>query len=509
MSEFIPRVIVVGDESHFDFSTKYQIIARLEIEKSDSKISLRLDGKSIAPQDLHQLSFDYILFTNNSEYWEYQGFFTRFVPMGMIATTNFFKHYVSNVGFTAIHNVQMISSLIQQTDSKTVLDFDSYLLRSGAFDFLNDFKTCPPPPKIETILPNTQLIEPIYENVYSKIFSSFSDLELRQYDSIIFTAERSVNEWTSILNWAMISAKFIFIFIHINSPAFKAMRDIRADNINISRFATVRGEWIKIGIYPKRICRAYIVTHKKYFMPKLPDGYEWIQAGKKNSKIDLGIRGDDIGDNISELNPRIDELSVIYWVWKNTRSDFIGFSHYHRYFALPDSPQIARSKNYVPINHTHEHIMTMDEAIDLLDDCDIIAKVPAILPSSLPINEERRLDPNCGYQIFRRQVENRFSKFFPEFEIVESCQRWINYSMFFTRWKVFDAYCRWIFSFIIPAAKEYINQPYNNSSERREMGYMSERSFPTFLMRNHLRIKYIPVRDLPYESTEDKPAITI
>ena len=49
------------------------------------------------------------------------------------------------------------------------------------------------------------------------------------------------------------------------------------------------------------------------------DVYIPIQVGKALSQIDLGIQGDNTGDNISDLNPFYCELTAQYWAWKNLR----------------------------------------------------------------------------------------------------------------------------------------------------------------------------------------------
>ncbi len=77
-----------------------------------------------------------------------------------------------------------------------------------------------------------------------------------------------------------------------------------------------------------------VCCHKKDFFlkekPFLP-----IQVGKDLSNIDLGIQGDNTGDNISKLNPCYCELTAHYWYWKNMPiAKYVGLNHYRRYFGF-------------------------------------------------------------------------------------------------------------------------------------------------------------------------------
>ncbi|ELL7168382.1 DUF4422 domain-containing protein [Campylobacter jejuni] len=55
--------------------------------------------------------------------------------------------------------------------------------------------------------------------------------------------------------------------------------------------------------------------------------------------------GDDTGDNISHLNRYLNELTGIYWAWKNYdklgNPDYIGYAHYRRYFIFKEGIQLA------------------------------------------------------------------------------------------------------------------------------------------------------------------------
>ncbi|MBR1420615.1 MAG: DUF4422 domain-containing protein [Selenomonadaceae bacterium] len=266
----------------------------------------------------------------------------------------------------------------------------------------------------------------------------------------------------------------------------------------------LRGEWLEISVEHDNSCKAYVVTHKEYFLPKLPNGYEIIHAGKKNSTIDLGFQGDDTGDNISDLNLYLNELTVTYWAWKNApQTDFIGFSHYSRFFYLPDSDLTDRSpENYTPIQSRKSHILTMKEAVALLQDCDIIArKVTGCYMSSYKVRDQ---DKSMFWQISKKYIEKNSPDDLRLLKLQNNGQRMIAKSAFFTRWKVFDAYCKWMFAWAIPAVREWI--PYVGNNWPRSISLICEEMSHVFLMRNNLRIKYVPLLDGPKESTPENPA---
>jgi hypothetical protein len=98
---------------------------------------------------------------------------------------------------------------------------------------------------------------------------------------------------------------------------------------------------MNIKTMPSKI-KILVCTHRPCNFPA-GDIYLPIQAGKSISGIDLGIQGDDTGDNISGKNKLYCEMTAVYWAWKNLGSlypdlKYIGLCHYRRYFIFQRIP---------------------------------------------------------------------------------------------------------------------------------------------------------------------------
>ena len=77
--------------------------------------------------------------------------------------------------------------------------------------------------------------------------------------------------------------------------------------------------------------RLFVCYHKPYPLAS-SDVLTPIQVGRECTQNDLGMIGDNTGDNISIKNPYFCELTATYWIFKNVKDDIVGLCHYRRYF---------------------------------------------------------------------------------------------------------------------------------------------------------------------------------
>lgn len=243
-----------------------------------------------------------------------------------------------------------------------------------------------------------------------------------------------------------------------------------------------------------------VCCHKKdYYYDGL--GFLPIQVGKSLSNIDLGITGDDTGDNISELNPYFCELTAQYWYWKNgKKTKYIGLNHYRRYFDFN-----IRKHCYLPVINTSEesiklsppHLPDLDS---LFKKYDIVLAQPTTYPYSLRFNYcyAHIID---DYEILDQVIKNKFSDYYKSFkEVMNASNKLPHFNMFITKNEIFDNYTKWIFDVLFEVKKHVKISQY--PFQARVFGYMSERLIKVYIKKHKLRVYYSPVRKICNDRNE-------
>ncbi|WP_374938141.1 DUF4422 domain-containing protein, partial [Lactobacillus amylovorus] len=76
-----------------------------------------------------------------------------------------------------------------------------------------------------------------------------------------------------------------------------------------------------------------VAAHKKFPMPDKKGYLPVLVGAAKNYKPGIEYQRDDEGKNISAKNPNYNELTAVYWAWKNLKNvDAVGLVHYRRLF---------------------------------------------------------------------------------------------------------------------------------------------------------------------------------
>lgn len=221
--------------------------------------------------------------------------------------------------------------------------------------------------------------------------------------------------------------------------------------------------------------------------------YMPIHVGKANSKYDLGIQGDDTGDNISKKNPHFCELTGLYWAWKNMQPvDYIGLCHYRRYFNFHSSDtsfsdySIVKSKDFQNLDLS---IPDMDK---LFHKYDVVISKPKIYPYSLATDY-------CVCQVSEDfdTLCTVVNELYPDYKedinkVLFANNKLSHYNMVIFKWKDFNDYCKWLFDILFECEKR-ININNYSVVQGRIWGYMSERLLPVWIHHQKMKAKKIPI----------------
>ncbi len=221
----------------------------------------------------------------------------------------------------------------------------------------------------------------------------------------------------------------------------------------------------------------YVITHVNFMVPEQEffsplwvgdDHSRWIEAYVEN------------GDNIRRLNGKINECTGIYWIWKNTSTKYVGINHYRRYF-LDDK--------------THD-IITREQMDKHLKQYDIL--VAGAVTSGKVSNAENireSIDEEAfsnAYMLIEKSIEKNQPTYLEPFYNVMHGVVFFPFNMFVMPRYIFNQYCEWLFSIIIPAAEAFDNSGYDSYSQRA-VGFFAERLLTVWLSKQKYQIKELPV----------------
>ena len=74
-----------------------------------------------------------------------------------------------------------------------------------------------------------------------------------------------------------------------------------------------------------------------------------------------------VDGQISEKNPGYNEMTVLYWSWKNQTADYVGLVHYRRYLAMRKGHNLPNNQGV-----RLKHVLTEEQAIELLERYDLL-----------------------------------------------------------------------------------------------------------------------------------------
>ena len=238
-----------------------------------------------------------------------------------------------------------------------------------------------------------------------------------------------------------------------------------------------------------------------------------IHVGKAlHPDVDLGIQGDDTGDNISLKNSSYCELTGMYWAWKNLKGvDVIGLCHYRRYFDFYGQCRRLRHCERFPTEKFASlNISIPDRFTDGLKDGEAVVAKPWHYMTNIytsyccgHISDDFRTLRQVIVETQPKHIKDAF------FRIMYMNNKLMPTNMFIMTWHDFDEYCNWIFT-ILAEVERRTDISHYNPIQMRIYGYLAERLFNVWLYAKRMKLFKRPIlwiNDVP--PREDPSALCI
>ena len=232
--------------------------------------------------------------------------------------------------------------------------------------------------------------------------------------------------------------------------------------------------------------KVIIATHKKYVFP-MNELYLPLHVGRQN-KQDLGIQGDNEGENISIKNPMYCELTGLYWAWKNLDADYLGVAHYRRHFSceknLPKEPSERINR-----------VLTLQQADEIFNNTDII------LPQKRKYYIEN-LYSHYEHTLYveplektRDIISEKYPEYLAEFDRLHKRTSAHMFNMFIMKREYFNEYCEWLFSILFDLENRIDISKYD-SFHARFLGRVSELLLDVWINTRNLKYEEVKVIDI-------------
>lgn len=226
----------------------------------------------------------------------------------------------------------------------------------------------------------------------------------------------------------------------------------------------------------------FVAMHKEGSIPTNDSIYKFVQAGAALNKKINNVLYDNIGDNISKLNPYYCELTVLYWGWKNSDAEIKGLCHYRRF--------LSNSR----INFEKRLYLTENQIKDALKDNDIILGEPTYYQYKK--NMDTYIAGGCGKEEDLVILRDVLNEFYPEYinayDKVMMSYKMSYCNMLIASNHIYNAYTEWLFS-VLKKLEPRINISDRVGNQKRVYGYLAERLLNVWVMKNMLKIKYYPI----------------
>lgn len=221
-----------------------------------------------------------------------------------------------------------------------------------------------------------------------------------------------------------------------------------------------------------------------------------VEGGAQLHADRLPMAGDDIGFQISALNPWLSELTTIWWAWKNGKliADNIGFVHYRTWFA-PFA--VARRNPFIDCGTADLERFGVDSTRTAGMLCDLLTEYDAVMPAPWELNISLRAQfdtcyPRQHWPIVLELLNDRDAATW-----LHTMSQIVVGNMGVMRRELWDDYLNWLFPMVFGMHERFQYPAVYDVMHSRGPAAAAERLQTWWLHKHKLRVKYVPLLMAP------------
>ena len=202
--------------------------------------------------------------------------------------------------------------------------------------------------------------------------------------------------------------------------------------------------------------------------------------------------GDDTGDNISHLNRTLNELTSMYWAWKNYdklgNPDYIGFMHYRRHLNFNIDKKYKENEwglidnNIIDENYIDNYHLKADYIKELVGKYDILVANKWNVNNGKFKNNYDVYKKNHKVEYYDKALsllEKKYPNYKKYIKDFNSSKYGYYTNIFIMKKEIFFRYCEWLFDIILKLQNS-IDINFANYADAR--AWASERLFNIYLL---------------------------
>lgn len=436
----------------------------------------------MTPERIGELEFDYVVICNQRAYSQMR---EQLMSLGVeshkIIGWQYYLYCLKyKIPSLSKEDFNKICGSLEELNVNSVLDIDNGIERNAFYT--GDTKLAE---RVKNIHIYSE------KNVFNPNIYIGSNQDVKNVDIVLFLdyfQHHGIEELYTTIKEIASKTKYIIVTVPY-AICDEWMEWAEADLGLLGEISVINGKAVKqviVRLTQKDITDndiMYVVSHKEFRSPK-DSFYEPIYVGGYES-ADMNALKDSEGENIAHLNEKINELTAVYWIWKNTHSGAVGFCHYRRYFGQ----QMETLNPYFGL-------MTHEQAQNCMNDADMVV---ADTVCTYPLRVSDQLKDTLNKEAFETCYAlyvDRMKEVCPEYLetfyammdgiIIYPC------NMFYARRQIFDQYCSWLFPIVIDVAEKMDVNGYDSYS-KRVVGFFAERMLTVWILHNHLKVTEMDV----------------